>query len=601
MPSSDVEDADLRLAIALSLQKSSPAASTEQAATSATVHLTSDTEDEDDDMRRAIALSLKEASRPSSPSMSLLHTKAYSIPRPSADTGTQAAAKSLPCEQPQISLGIRGMNRKLMEQERLARLGKRKRALSPDQSSKKITGTTAEMIKDTQMSRSSSSIAKDPNLQYPTGVIKRTFATKFPRTDDITIDEVLQADSVDMAVISSFMWDAEWVMKKLNPLHVKQMWIMHAKGQDVQKRWASELSSMGIPNLRLHFPPMDGMIQTMHSKLMLLSGKNKLRIVVPTANMTPIEWGEVENDWQPGVMENSVFLVDIPRRSDGTIGNKDDLTVFGRGLVHFLEEQRLDKKLVESILKFDFSQTSHLAFVHAIGGVHKGEQRHPTGLSGLAKAVKDLQLDDVKAVELDYASASLGAINDDFLQRMHLATQGKTLSPGSSVCKVRDCFRIYFPTEETVRNSMGGPGCGGIICLARKHYEAATFPRECLRNYDSTRRGMLSHNKLLLVRGIKADGKPCAWVYVGSANLSESAWGAQKVLKSGQLGSLYVRNWECGVVMAVPGRAMAAKKLQDGAMPTMDVFDGTVEVPFACPEAGYGQYGDQAPWFGVGR
>jgi hypothetical protein len=203
-------------------------------------------------------------------------------------------------------------------------------------------------------------------VQYPKGAIKRTAATQYPRTDDITIDEVLQADSVNIAVISSFMWDSEWLQRKLNPLKVKQIWIMNAKGQDVQQRWVQEMQQAEIPNLRLHFPPMDGMIHSMHNKFMLLFGKDKLRVVVSTANMGPIDWGEVMNDWQPGVMENSVFLVDLPRRSDGVVAKSEDLTDFGKELMYFLEQQQLDEKVLEGVLKFDFSQTSHLAFVHSM-------------------------------------------------------------------------------------------------------------------------------------------------------------------------------------------------------------------------------------------
>jgi hypothetical protein len=226
------------------------------------------------------------------------------------------------------------------------------------------------------------------------------------------------------------------------------------------------------------------------------------------------------------------------------------------------------------------------------GGAHKGELQHPTGLPGLTKAINELQLGDVKSIELDYAASSLGAINDAFLQRIYLAACGKSPSPASIVPNVRDHLRIYFPTEEAVQKSIGGPDCGGVISLTRQFYNAATFPRECMRNYDSTRRGMLSHNKLLFARGVKNNGEQFAWVYVGSANISESAWGGQKVLKSGQLGSLNIRNWECGVVMPVPSDKLAG--LSEGEMPPMGVFEGTVEVPFVTP----GQlYGDGQPWF----
>jgi hypothetical protein len=349
----DDDDADLKLALALSLQHT-PARTSSRAPTSnEAVDLTSDTEDEDEDdsdMRRAIAMSLREAGTSVSPRrMPVVKTSVPAVPssRHMAMSGITSPAE------PGGLSGIFAIDRKAMEQERLARHGKRKRDPSPDHPAKQLT-------------RIQPRSAQDQSLQYPKGAIKRTFATKFPRTDDITVDEVLQADSVHTAVISSFMWDSEWLNKKLNPLKVKQIWLMNAKGQDVQQRWVREMEENGVPNLKLHFPPMDGMIHSMHSKFMLLFGKDKLRVVVPTANMTPIDWGEVKNDWQPGVMENSVFLVDLPRKQDNAIGDKNDLTIFGRDFVHFLEKQKVEENVIKGVLKFDFSQTAHLAFVHAM-------------------------------------------------------------------------------------------------------------------------------------------------------------------------------------------------------------------------------------------
>lgn len=44
---------------------------------------------------------------------------------------------------------------------------------------------------------------------------------------------------------------------------------------------------------------MEGQINCMHSKLMLLCHPTYLRIVVPSANLVPYDWGE-----QGGIMEN---------------------------------------------------------------------------------------------------------------------------------------------------------------------------------------------------------------------------------------------------------------------------------------------------------
>jgi hypothetical protein len=228
------------------------------------------------------------------------------------------------------------------------------------------------------------------------------------------------------------------------------------------------------------------------------------------------------------------------------------------------------------------------------GGTHDSKADHHTGLPGLAQAVRDLQLDKVKDIELDYAAASLGAINDTLLQRIYLAARGENFTVDSQPGNVRDKMQIYFPTKDTVENSIGGPDCGGIISLRSQHYNAPAFPKECLRDYDSTRRGMLSHNKLLFARGRNRDGKPFAWVYIGSANMSESAWGSQKILKSGKMGNLNIRNWECGVVVPVHNDRFEHVIMDERGIPPMSVFDGTIEVPFHYPGQ---KYGGKQPWF----
>lgn len=60
---------------------------------------------------------------------------------------------------------------------------------------------------------------------------------------------------------------------------------------------------------------------------------------------------------------------------------------------------------------------------------------------------------------------------------------------------------------------------GGTICLTAKFFDQVTFPRSLLRDCKSERRGLLMHNKIMFVRGPSA-----CWVYLGSHNLSESAW-----------------------------------------------------------------------------
>lgn len=221
---------------------------------------------------------------------------------------------------------------------------------------------------------------------------------------------------------------------------------------------------------------------------------------------------------------------------------------------------------------------------------------HPTGLPGLSNAIQTLHLDKVQTIELDYAASALGAIDETFLQRLYMAAQGLSFDSASRTASdFTKNIRIYYPTLDTVKGSIGGPDCAGVISLSKTHYSSHSFPAGCLRDHVSTRKGMLSHNKLLFARGWHVDGRPFAWVYVGSANISESAWGAQKMLKSGKMGKLTMRNWECGVVVPVPKEKLEGLELTDDGLPPMSVFEGTIEVPFQHPGE---PYKGRRAWFG---
>ena len=89
-----------------------------------------------------------------------------------------------------------------------------------------------------------------------------------------------------------------------------------------------------------------------------------------------------------------------------------------------------------------------------------------------------------------------------------------------------------------------------------------------------------------------------AWVYVGSANCSESAWG--RLGKDQRTGreKLTCRNWECGVVIPVKGSARGKQDAGtgEGSMDSLDLFKGTVPVPMEYPGD---EYGEKEPWFGA--
>ena len=470
-----------------------------------------------------------------------------------------------------------------------------------------------------------SHVTSGPTFLDPT--VKKTWAYGYDRDDgeDITMAEVLQPDDLRFAVISSFQWDLDWLYSKINIDSTKVIVIVGAKEESLKRQWEYEDSQ--TPQLRVCFAPMDVPVQIMHAKLMLLFHPTYLRIVVTTANMMPHDWGET------GVMENTVFLIDLPRMPPGDANpaekpqERQMTTSFGVNLVKFLDAMGLDKRVVQGLINFDFSRTKDIAFVHSIGGVHVGQDEpwRRTGFCGLGLAIQELGLESKNGspVSVDYVTSSLGATRPDFLQTLYMACQGddgltaycwqhNVTKSGEKSNREMDLeaerltyhniyanLRIYYPLRQTVENSRGGTASGGTICF-NGDFKAYSYQVQALmRDCQSRRSGLLMHNKLIYVRRLGHLSEPSpGWLYIGSANCSQTAWG--KITKDRQLGlpRLTCRNWECGVVIPMK-KALSVPKGIDGYIDRnsdirgMSMSDGIIPVPMHILGM---RYRGQNPW-----
>lgn len=510
---------------------------------------------------------------------------------------------------------------KSLGEARLARLAqnrnKRERSISPPRSSRKAPKLETTIPKPS---------GKAEPLKYPSGVVKKTWAFGHERNgNDVKLEEVLESHTLRTAVLSAYQWDVPWVLSKIKtPLRggtTKCVFVAQAKEQADREGMRQDFEHMS-KFVRLCFPAMYQPINCMHSKLMLLFHPNKLRIAIPTANLLNFDWGET------GQMENSVFMIDLPRLPEA--GTPKGLTLFGRELMFFLEKQGLDEDVRTGVLNFDFTSTEGIAFIHSTGGIHYREDAERTGLLGLSNAVNELNL-AASDLEIDFAASSIGQLNDKYLRDLYLAASGnmKDLAAQASAAKtkatkdffkpktatqtkgLRENIRVYFPTKDTVKASTAGSA--GTLCLQRKYFEAGTFPRSCFRDYKSTRPGLLSHNKILCARGKKkltnGETEDVAWVYVGSSNVSKSAWGelpADRTVKR-----ITCRNWECGVLLPVPkdqlrrpgatakvknptpaGEDSETESEAEEEIPVqelvgMDVFSSLIDLPFQTPGSLY--------------
>lgn len=150
-----------------------------------------------------------------------------------------------------------GLDRKKMEEERLARLSRKRKACDvssdrPDSAEPDSRGPSAHQrlkFMDEQplgpprpsverpgpsLNSNSSSplrVSEPKRLTYPQGAVLKTWVRGVPADGDIKIEDVFQKDELQLAVLSSFQWDEAWLLSKLDMRKTKLMLIAYAKDE----------------------------------------------------------------------------------------------------------------------------------------------------------------------------------------------------------------------------------------------------------------------------------------------------------------------------------------------------------------------------------
>jgi len=211
MASSD--DGDLKRAIALSLQDENPISKTLKAGQSAGEVINLDSDDEEattDDEKTTDGESNSPLKQRNGP---LGHKNLF-----------------VQTSNPTNTLAFLGIDRKKMEEERLAR--KRKVSISPPPPRKVAKSSANDPVElsslgkqpsaktTSQISASVLATSKGETpfeSQLSPATVKKTWAFGHPRTgDDIKLEEVLQKNDLNLAVLSSFQWEMDWLLAKLN-------------------------------------------------------------------------------------------------------------------------------------------------------------------------------------------------------------------------------------------------------------------------------------------------------------------------------------------------------------------------------------------------
>ena len=413
---------------------------------------------------------------------------------------------------------------------------KRARSSSPGATSKRLrkdedsasTAPTATIspaeAPSTQKSPVNFLNSKDP--VFPDGVVKKTWVYGHPRDDDIKIEEVIQPRILKVAALSSWQWDAHWLLSKINTRTTSVTLIMDENTAEAPS------IHQAYPYISIVGPQNVGGI--MHAKIMLLFYETYSRIVVSTANLVPYDWGEY------GKMENSVFLIDLPflpqptsraptsrNELEAIISESGPYTRFFEGLWNFCRYVNLKpaNKAMKLLGTCDFTSTAQYAFIYSVGTADKGSEGSPNaaywGLDGLATQVERLGLHCNGRLQIDYITSSVGFLDNTFLTRLYRACQGRSQSLyPMEPSTLRSDIRVYYPSHLTILNSDSNKSPPESIFIAPTAWKQVQ-PLSVLYDCRSTREGVLMHNKVRgLKQGVVYHGSLTAAAFVRSTSRS---------------------------------------------------------------------------------
>lgn len=307
-----------------------------------------------------------------------------------------------------------------------------------------------------------------------------------------------------------------------------------------------------------------------HSKILALVYPDFLRIVITSCNLMDIDTKGGDNHW---------YIHDLPKRASRT---RSVPAGFEADFLAHLQALSTPETFVESIKGvYDYSKVKvHL--VTSVPGVCAGAKAEKHGLLRLRRVVQDLDLDlpNTKSgkLRLEICAASIGNLSSKWLNGFNDCAVGKRdmkmASEGSSVPDLH----LFYPSVGDVKGAQDTAqlAASNIGCHTRPWKDAPRAIQDIFHHYKSKDTGRLFHQKLILAYNPQKPTDLPYFVYAGSANLSQSAWGAleqdkKKNETTCDLKLVKMTNFECGVI--VPGQLIkglleeGTENWQEGIVP----------------------------------
>ncbi|KAJ7498142.1 tyrosyl-DNA phosphodiesterase-domain-containing protein [Mycena galericulata] len=319
----------------------------------------------------------------------------------------------------------------------------------------------------------------------------------------------------------------------------------------------------------------------MHMKYMLLFYKSgRLRVVISTANLIPLDWSH---------LENHVFIQDVALNSlshvlgtDTSIKKLKHITINAKpeesfaavlesvlkatnvepALENLKQRNELPLNSIDDLSKkWDWSNVK-VELVASIAGKWEGwKQVKSTGHPRLMRAIETLGLVPTGSQKLvvECQGSSIGTYTTQWFNQFYFSASGQSsalkayldMSEGKrKKLAYPTGLKVVFPSLTTVKNT-DQHGATSLSCT-RKKWEVKTFPRAAFHDSKSEAGRVLMHTKMIIgsfskKRDVDQKPSPAGWMYVGSHNFTAAAWG--NLTGSTMSPVLNVNNFELGVVI----------------------------------------------------
>jgi hypothetical protein len=297
-----------------------------------------------------------------------------------------------------------------------------------------------------------------------------------------------------------------------------------------------------------------------HSKILLLGYPGFLRLVVTSCNMMDIDTILGDNHW---------YIHDMSKLSSRS---RFEPSSFEADLLAHLQALGTPDAFLDSIRgMYDYS-TVKVHLVTSVPGVCAGIKAEKHGLLRLRRVLQDLDLrlaeKESGELRLEICAASIGNLSAKWLNGFNDCALGKkSIEVVGEGCAVPD-LKLFYPSVGDVKkaNESAQEAASNIGCHTRPWDNAPREIKNLFYHYESKDTGRLFHQKLIMAYNPGDTNTLPYYVYVGSANLSQSAWGALEQDKKTNEATCNTKlfkltNFECGVV--IPG-GLLERLLEEG-------------------------------------